>query len=420
MSYNNVLALNTKKAPVNRTCAQSVAFSHYNNLSAQLPIDPKTGEIVAGGIKEQAIQCFENIRNIVESINHNMNDVIRISIFVSNIKDTNTVDEVYKTYFQTYLPTRTVVAVNAIPMDALVQVDALISWGEGTIPDAPQAGDLVKLTSSTVNAPICPLSTQSVAFSHYNNITAQLPINPKIGRIIAETAKDQAMQCLENIKSVLTSIDVAIDDIVKMTIQVTDLSFIDEIMHVYRRFLPDTAIARTVAYTPALTIVEVAALPYQALVQMEAVVSHGDGTPPQAIEDRHGIVIWSNNTNKAPISKDCTQTVAFSHYNHLSSQYPIDVKGNMVAGGIKEQVKQCLSNIKAIIENIDHVLEDVVKVNVYLTNLDDMDTFDEVYQEYFPSGTPARRIVGVKNIINGAKVQIDAIVSNAEGTPPKR
>ena len=157
-----------------------------------------------------------------------------------------------------------------------------------------------------------------------------------------------------------------------------------------------------------------------ALVQIEAVVSHGDGTPPQAIEDRHGIVIWANNTENAPKSPLSTQTVAFSHYNHLSAQLPMDPKtGEFVAGGVKEQAEQCLNNIKAIVESIDHVMDDVVKVNIYLKNIADLDAVDEVYTTFFPGGIPARRTVGVSDLTNDALIQIDAVVSNAEGTPPE-
>ena len=96
-----------------------------------------------------------------------------------------------------------------------------------------------------------------------------------------------------------------------------------------------------------------------ALVQIEVVVSHGDGTPPQEIEDRHGIVIWANNTENAPKDSLSTQTVAFSHYNHLSAQLPMEAKtGQIVAGGVKEQAEQCLNNVKAIVESINHVMDD--------------------------------------------------------------
>lgn len=422
MSGNNaVLARNTENAPNgNGLSSQTVAFSHYNNLSAQLPIEPETGKLVAGGIKEQAEQCFKNIKAIVESIDHVMSDVVRITVFVKNIKDVDAVDEVYKTFFPTYVPTRTTVAVAALPMEALVQVEALVSNGVGTIPNAPQAGDLIKLTNNTVNAPTSSLSTQTVAFSHYNNLSAQLPIDPQTGRLVVGDVKEQTAQCLKNIKAILESIDVPFDDIVKINVFLTDLADTEAVNEVYSRFFPDSAIARAVAYVPARTTVQAAALPMGASVQIEAVVSHGDGTPPQAIEDRHGIVIWANNTENAPQDSLSTQTVAFSHYNHLSAQLPLNPQtGELVAGGVKEQAEQCLKNIKAIVESIDHVLEDVVKVNIFVKNIEDMNAVDEAYKTFFPQGTPARRVVGVSALPKDALIQIDAVVSNAEGTPRK-
>lgn len=418
---NSLVARNTENAPKNiGPYSQTVAFSHYNNLSAQLPIDPKSGKIVAGGIKEQTEQCFKNIKAILESIDHVMNDVIRITVFVKNIKDVDTVDEVYKTFFPTYVPTRTTVAVAALPLNALVQIEALVSNGEGTIPNAPQAGNLIKLINNTANAPLSNLSAQTVSFSHYNNLSAQLPIDPKTGRLITGGVKEQAQQCLKNIKAILNSIDVPFDDIVKINIFLKNLSDIEAVDEVYTTFFPDSAIARAVAYVPARTIVAVSDLSMHALVQIEAVVSHGDGTPPQAIEDRHGIVINANNTENAPKNSLSTQTVAFSHYNHISAQLPIDPKtGKMVAGGVKEQAEQCLKNIKAILESISHGMEDVVKVNIFLKNITDSELVDEVYTTFFPGDIPARRTVGVSALQNDALIQIDVVVSNAEGTPLK-
>jgi reactive intermediate/imine deaminase len=349
-----------------------------------------------------------------------MDDVVRITIFLTNISDIDAVDEVYATFFPSDVPTRTTVAVAALPMDALVQIEALVSNGEGTIPEAPQAGDLIKVAKNTANAPKSSLSTQAVAFSHYNNISAQLPIDPKSGKIVAGGVKEQAEQCLKNIKAILESIDVPFDDIVKITLFLKDLSDIEAVNEVYTTFFPDSAIARTAAYVPARTTVAAAALPMDALVQMEAVVSHGDGTPPQAVEDRHGLVIEANNTENAPQSSLYTQTVAFSHYNHISAQLPLDPKtGEMVAGGVKEQAGQCLKNIRAIAESVDHVLDDVVKVNIFLKKIADIDVVDEVYTTFFPSGVPARRTVGVSALPKEALIQIEAVVSNAEGTPPK-
>lgn len=412
------LSRNTENAPISEFSTQSVAFSHYNNISAQLPIDSETGEIVIGGVKEQATQCLLNIKAIVESISHVMEDVVKINVFVKNMDDMKAVDEAYSSFFKEYFPTRTVVAVAALPMsDALIQMDALISNGEGTYPQDPC--ELIKLARNTDNAPRHELSTHTVAFSHYNNISAQLPIEPATGEIVEGGIKAQAAQCLKNVKAILESIDVPFDDIVKSTIYLQNLNDIDAVNEVYTTFFPDSAIARTVGYVPVRSVVAVEALPQGALVQIDVVISHGDGTPPQEVEDRHGIVIRPNNTESAPVNPLYTQTVAFSHYNHISAQLPIDmVSGGLVAGGVKEQAKQCMTHIQSIVESIGHVMDDVVKVNIQLRDMADIDEVNDVYTSFFEKELPARTVIGVNEITMGAQVQIDAIISNAEGTPP--
>jgi reactive intermediate/imine deaminase len=476
MSGNLIkLSRNTENAPRSCISTQTVAFSHYNHISAQLGVDPQSGKIVAGGVKAQTKQCLANIKAIVESVGHVMDDVVKINIFLKNILDIDAVDEVYATFFQSYLPARTTVAVAALPLDdALVQIDAIISNGESTlspgsrrdpaydsIPQArnfmremafhsqarnfmrdqmrtgeqvffhqsacEQTGEVArntenepgKVARNTEHAPRGPASTQTVAFSHYNNISAQLPINPKSGKLVAGDVKKQAGQCLKNIKAILESIDVPFDDIVKVTIFLKNLSDIDAVNQVYTTFFPDSAIARVEGYFPARTVVAASGLPMHALVQIEAVVSHGDGTPPQAVEDRHGIVIEANNTENAPQSSLSTQTVAFSHYNHISAQLGIDpISGKIVPGGVKEQARQCLKNIEAILESIDHSMDDIVKINIALKNIADIGAVDDVYATFFKSDLPARTAVGVSSIPMDALVQIDAVVSNGEGTAP--
>ena len=414
---NVVVARNTDKAPVSDLYSQTVAFSHYNNLSAQLPIDPATGAIVAGGAAEQAEQCFKNIQAVVESIGHDMNDIIRVSIFLADIMDLNAVEKVQASFFPTYQPARTVVAVDALPQGALVFIEALVDNGEGT-QSVPQAGDLVKLTNNTHAAPYDAGSTQTVAFSHYNNITMQLPLDPGTGRPILGDVAAQTAQCVRNVKAIRTSVDVPFDDIVKVTIFVKNLADASVVDEVYKTFFPDSGIARAVNYLPARTVVPVKDLPYHCDVAVEAVVSHGDGTPPQAIEDRHGLIIEACNTDAAPKCPLATQSVAFSHYNNISAQLPLDLSGKLIDGTVAEQTAQCLAYVKAIIESVDHAVEDIVKVNVYLADIADLAAMNEAYVAFFGDHKPARKVVGCGELPFGARVMIDAIAGNWEGTPP--
>ncbi|MFA0503548.1 RidA family protein [Vibrio sp. 10N.222.54.B12] len=404
------ISRNTENAPINSVSTQTVAFSHYNNLSAQLPIDPKTGEIVIGDIKDQAAQCLNNIKAIVESIDHVMDDVVKIHVFVKNISDIDAIDEVYKSFFHNSLPTRTVVGVAALTnSDALVQMDALISNGEGTKPQAPCA--LIKVSRNTDNAPQSAVSTQTAAFSHYNNLSAQLPIDVATGELVDGGIKAQTAQCLSNIKAILESIGHVMNDVVKTTIYLKNIADVEVVNEVCAKFFP--------SYVPARTVVNAAELPMGALIQIDTSISHGDGTPPQLPEDTRLLVIETNNTVSAPFMP-YSHTVAFSHYNHISAQLPLDPKTNeIVAGGVKEQAEQCLNNIKAIIESVDHSMDDTVKINIQLKDISDIDVVNEVYTTFFNAELPARTVVGVSEIPMNALVQIDAVVSNCEGTPPQ-
>lgn len=419
MADNAVLARNVDNAPVDELSSHSVAFSHYNHFSAQLPIDPATGSIVSGGIKEQADQVFKNIFAVIEGIDRKPEMTVRVTIFLKDIADLDAVNEVYANYYKDYLPTRTVVAVDALPLDgALIMADAVLSHGLGTIPDAPQADDLIILARNADNVYKSATSTQTCAFSHYNNLTMQIGID-KSGSLVSGGVAEEAKQALQNVKDILASIDVCVDDIVKINVFLKDLGDLEAVNEVYKTFFPDTAIARTVKYIPARTPIKVKDLPKGASVAFEAVVSHGDGTPPQLVEDRHGLIVEPNNTDKAPKCCMSTQTVAFSHYNNLGAQFGMTAgSDSIVSGGAAAEAEQALANIKAIVESVDHKLEDVVKVNIYLKDLADMAAVDEVYKKFFPDGTPARRVVGVGEIVKGASVMIDAVVSNAEGTPP--
>lgn len=409
--FNAVQARDTKSAPTGLgPYSQTVAFSHYNNLSAQLPIEPQTGKLVAGGVKEQATQCLNNIKAVLDSINHCMDDVVRLTVMLENVADLAAVDEAVASFWPNlYVPVRTTYAVAGLPMGASVQIEALASNGEGTIPFAWQPQNvrdaLVKVARNTDNAPKDELSTQTVAFSHYNNFTAQLPLDPKSGKLVAGGAKEQAEQCFANVKAILDSISHDFDDIVRITIFGKNLEDIEAATAVYKTCFS--------SYWPAFTPVVVAGLPKNASVQVEAVLSHGDGTPPQPTGDTVKLVKEPYNTDKALQNDFSTQTVAFSHYNHISAQ-------RAAGGSAAAQAEGCLQQLKAIVEAIGHSLDDVVKVNIAVKNIADMAAVDEVYTKFFPRGIPARRVIGVSALADDALIQLDAVVANEEGTPPAK
>ncbi|WP_367618410.1 MULTISPECIES: RidA family protein [Luteococcus] len=78
-----------------------------------------------------------------------------------------------------------------------------------------------------------------------------------------------------------------------------------------------------------------------------------------------------------------------------------------------------MTNLKAIVESIGHNLAEVVKVNVFVADLGELDEVQAAYADYFPGGFAARRVVQVPALAEGVRVMMDAVVANAEGTPPR-
>ena len=93
-----------------------------------------------------------------------------------------------------------------------------------------------------------------------------------------------------------------------------------------------------------------------------------------------------------------------------SGQLPIDPNsGDLLTGDIKAQAKQSLENVKAVLEAAGASLEDVVKVNVYVVDIEKFSLINEVYGTYFSDHKPARSLVEVSKLPLGGEIEIEAI-----------
>ena len=94
----------------------------------------------------------------------------------------------------------------------------------------------------------------------------------------------------------------------------------------------------------------------------------------------------------------------------LSGQTPIDpATGALVEGGIAEQTRQVFANLAAVLSGAGATFDDVVKVNVYLTSMDDFAAMNEVYATIFTAPHPARTTVAVAGLPLGAQVEIELV-----------
>ncbi|WP_297848747.1 RidA family protein [uncultured Desulfovibrio sp.] len=94
-------------------------------LSGQVPLDPSTGKLAQGDIGEQAAQCCKNLAAVLESQGLSLNNVVKTTVFITDISNFARVNEVYKQYFKAPCPARSCVEVSALPLGAQVEIEAI-------------------------------------------------------------------------------------------------------------------------------------------------------------------------------------------------------------------------------------------------------------------------------------------------------
>lgn len=116
-------------------------------------------------------------------------------------------------------------------------------------------------------------------------------------------------------------------------------------------------------------------------------------------------------TIKAPVAiGPYSQAVYVGNLVFTSGQIPIDpTTGAIVEEGIKEQTRQSLTNVKAILEGAGLTMGNVVKATVFLADMNDFSKMNSVYAEFFSEPYPARSAVAVKTLPKGALVEIEVI-----------
>ncbi|WP_179134449.1 RidA family protein [Oceanobacillus timonensis] len=114
------------------------------------------------------------------------------------------------------------------------------------------------------------------------------------------------------------------------------------------------------------------------------------------------------NTNMAPVpGGHFSQGIKMNNRVYVAGQPPVDPETGKVPETVEEQTRIALTNIKNVLEAAGAKLEDVVKVNTYLTNVEDFKKYDKIYQEFFTDNLPVRTTIGCD--LKGIPLEIDAI-----------
>ncbi|MGB9857226.1 MAG: RidA family protein [Dictyoglomaceae bacterium] len=118
--------ISTDKAPkAIGPYSQAVKVGNFVFISGQIPIDPNTGRVVEGDIKEQTKRVLENIKGILESLGVSLNNVVKTTVFLKNMDDFSSMNEVYSSYFTENPPARSTIEVSRLPRGVDIEIEAI-------------------------------------------------------------------------------------------------------------------------------------------------------------------------------------------------------------------------------------------------------------------------------------------------------
>jgi 2-iminobutanoate/2-iminopropanoate deaminase len=105
--------------------SQAIRANGFLFVSGQIPLDPKTQQIVDGETSVQAERVLENLKGILESAGSSMERVVKTTIFLADMNDFSAVNEVYSRYFGANPPARSTVEVSKLPRNVRIEIDAI-------------------------------------------------------------------------------------------------------------------------------------------------------------------------------------------------------------------------------------------------------------------------------------------------------
>jgi reactive intermediate/imine deaminase len=120
-------AIQTKDAPAAiGTYSQAIRAGNTIYLSGQIPLDPKSMQLVTGDMRAEIARVFDNLAAVAAAAGASLDDAVRITVYLTDLKNFALVNEVMAEYFEEPYPARAAIGVAALPRGAAVEVDAVL------------------------------------------------------------------------------------------------------------------------------------------------------------------------------------------------------------------------------------------------------------------------------------------------------
>ena len=124
----NRAVIHTENAPAAiGTYSQAVKVHNTVYLSGQIPLDPQTMELVSDAVEAQIEQVFNNLAAVCEAAGGDLNSIVKLNIYLTDLGNFPTVNEIMSRYFDEPYPARAAIGISELPKGALVEMDAIMA-----------------------------------------------------------------------------------------------------------------------------------------------------------------------------------------------------------------------------------------------------------------------------------------------------
>ena len=258
----NPAAMHTSVAPLSKGMLVNGTLYISGQVGCGADLDKDGNRVFSDDVKVQAEECLNNIGHVLKEAGMTFDNVVKISIYLSNIEDWEKVNTVYEKYFKELFgfPARTAIEAGKLPLHHegnKVEMD-----GVAVIKTTEQKIHNMSLTSSTSTQPfkqsinpeamhksVAPLSKGMLANDTTLYISGQVGCGADLDkdekRVFSDDVKVQAEECLNNVGCVLREAGMTFDNIVKMSIYLSDIKDWEKVNVVYATYFKKPFPART-------------------------------------------------------------------------------------------------------------------------------------------------------------------------------
>jgi enamine deaminase RidA (YjgF/YER057c/UK114 family) len=383
--------------------AGQVASDFKQGVAAEARLDPAF-PYYGSAIKKQTRYVLENLAQTFKAAGTSMDHVVKAQVFHTDLVNFSAFDEVWKEFFAAPPPRTTIGTTGLLVPGCLVEVDLIATMpgvpGRVVQSDAPRP--LANYSEAVVVGDLVFIAGQ-LASDFRTGVPRQARVDPAFPFYGSDIAR-QTRYVLENIARTLKAAGTSLEHTVKAQVFHTDLRNFAAFDEVWREFLPAPPPRTTVGTTGLLvkdTLVEIdliVALP-SARVQRVAVPDIPRPLAHYTPATRVGDLVFA------------AGQIASDYRTGVPPQARVDPAFPFYGSEITRQTRYVLENLARTFEAAGTSLDQVVKAQVFHTDLANFNGFDEVWKEFFPTPPPRTTVGTTGLLVPGCLVEIDLIAA---------